>query len=156
MILSFLVQCVGPQVAREEEKAEVRDRVNEYWQHKIKGNIEKAYQCELPAYREKVSILQYANHFRMFRYLDAEVQDIEVKGREANSKVRLTYVVALKVISQKKLNRSVEEKWINIEGTWYHMPEGFETKKDDSKGQAEGIGEIAETRIIAGSKAKAK
>jgi hypothetical protein len=134
MILGFLVQCVGTQVVKEEEKAKVRDRVNEYWQYKIKGNIEKAYQCELPAFREKVSVLQYANHFRLYRYLDAEVQDIEVKGREANSKVKLTYIVALKVISKKKLNRSVEEKWINIEGTWYHRPEDFETKQGDSKG----------------------
>jgi len=156
MILSFLVQCVGPQVVKEEERAQVRDRVNEYWQYKIKGNIEKAYQCELPAFREKVSVLIYASHFRTFRYLDAEVQDIEVKGREANSKVKLTYVVVIKKISGKKLNRSVEEKWINIEGTWYHMPEGFETKKDDSKGQAEGVVKIVESRIIAGSKAKAK
>ena len=135
MILSFLVQCVGPQVVKEEERSKVRDRVNEYWQYKIKGDIEKAYQCELLAFREKVSVLQYASHFRTFRYLDAEVQEIEVKGREANSKVKLTYVVTIKVISGKKLNRFVEEKWINIEGTWYHMPEGFETKKGDSTGQ---------------------
>ena len=134
MILSFLVQCVGPQVVKEEERAKVRDRINEYWQYKIKGDIEKAYQCELPTFREKVSVLVYANHFRTFRYLDAEVQDIEVKGREANSKVKLTYVVALKIISGKKLSRSVDEKWVNIEGTWYHMPEDFKAKKDDSKG----------------------
>jgi uncharacterized protein YchJ len=134
VILSFLTQCAGPQVVREEEKAKLRDRVNEYWQYRIKGDVERAYQCEAPAFREKVLILQYADRFKLVKYLDAEVQEIEVKGREASSKLKLTYVIFLQAISDKKLSKLEEEKWVKIEGAWYHVPEDFEMKKDDSKG----------------------
>lgn len=134
MILSFLTQCAGLQVVREEEKAKLRDRVNEYWQYRIKGDVERAYQCEAPAFREKVSMLQYANRFRLVKYLDAEVQEIEVKGREASSKLKVTYVIFLLAISDKKLSKLEEEKWVKIEGAWYHVPEDLEMKKNDSKG----------------------
>ena len=128
MILSFLTHCAGPQVVREEEKTKLRDRINEYWQYRIKGDAERAYQCEIPAFREKVSILQYANRFKLVKYLDVEVQEIEVKGREASSNLKLTYVIFLKAISDKKLNKFEKEKWVKIEGTWYHLPENFEIK----------------------------
>jgi len=121
-------------VVREEEKAKLRDRVNEYWQYRIKGDVERAYQCEAPAFREKVSILQYVNRFKMVKYLDAEVQEIEVKGGEASSKLKLTYVIFLRAISNKKLSKLEEEKWVKIEGAWYHVLEDFEMKKNDSKG----------------------
>ena len=134
MILSFLTHCAGPQVVGEEEKAKLRDRINEYWQYRIKEDVEKAYQFEVPAFREKVSILQYVNRFKLVKYLDAEVQEIEVKGREASSSSKLTYVIFLKAISGKKLSKLEKEKWVKVKGTWYHVPEDFEMKKNDSKG----------------------
>jgi uncharacterized protein YchJ len=133
-MLSFLTHCAGPQVVGEEEKAKFRDRINEYWQYRIKGDAERAYQCEVPAFREKVSILQYANRFKLVKYLNIEVQEIEVKGREASSKLKLTYVIFLKAISDKKLSKLEEEKWVKVKGTWYHVPEDFEMKKNDLKG----------------------
>ena len=121
-------------MVREEEKVKLRDRVNEYWQYRIKGDAERAYQCEVPAFREKVSILQYVNRFKLVKYLDAEVQEIEVNGREASSSSKLTYVIFLKAISGRKLSKLEKEKWVKVKGTWYHVPGDFEMKKDDSKG----------------------
>jgi hypothetical protein len=121
-------------VVKKDEKAKLRDRINEYWQYRIKEDVERAYQCEVPAFREKVSILEYLNRFKLVKYLDAEVQEIEVKGREASSKLKLTYSVLLKAISEKKLSKLEEETWVKVKGTWYHLPEGFEMKKSDSKG----------------------
>jgi uncharacterized protein YchJ len=120
-------------VVREEEKAKLRDRINEYWKYRIKGDAERAYQCEVPAFREKVSILQYANRFKLIKYLDAEVQEIEVKGGEASSSSKLTYVIFLRAITGKKLNKLEKEKWVKVKGTWYHVPEDFEMMKNDSK-----------------------
>jgi uncharacterized protein YchJ len=121
-------------VVGEEEKTKFRNRVNEYWQYRIKGDIERAYQCEVPAFREKVSILQYANRFKLVKYLDAEVWEIEFKGTEASSKSKVTYVIFLRAIKDKQLSKLEEEKWMKVEGTWYHVPEDFRMKKDDSKG----------------------
>lgn len=121
-------------MVRGEEKEKLRDRINEYWQYRIKEDVERAYQCEVPAFREKVPIFQYLNRFKLVKHLDAEVQEIEVKGGEASSSLKLTYVIFLKAISEKKLSKLEKEKWVRIEGTWYHVPEDFEMKKDDSKG----------------------
>ena len=131
--LTFLVHCAGPQVAKEEEKAKLRSRIDEYWQYRIKGDVERAYQCELPAFRETVSILQYVNRFKLVRYVDAEVQEIDIDVRDATSKTKVTYIVFFKAFRDRKLSKLEQEKWVKIENTWYHVPEDFDMKKDESK-----------------------
>ena len=130
MILAFLTGCAGPQVVKEDEKANLRNRINEYWQYRIKGDVEKAYQFEVPSFREKYSVLYYVNRFRIVRYLEAEVREIGIDGKEASSTVKLTYVVLLKRLTDTKLAKLEQEKWIKIKDTWYHVPEDFEMKKE--------------------------
>src|SRR3990172_5834863 len=113
-ILILVAHCAGPQVVAERERAQVKDRIHEYWQYKIKGDVEKAYQCELPAFRENVSILQYVNRFRLIKYTGAEIQEIDVKGKEATSTSKVAYIIFLNGITGKKLNRVENERWEKI------------------------------------------
>jgi hypothetical protein len=131
--LSFLTHCAGSRVIKEDEKARLRERINEYWQYKIKGDVEKAYQCEVPAFREKVSILQYVNRFKLFKFVETEVQEIEGNGREADSISKVTYRVLLKPMMDRKLTKFENEKWTKIKGTWYHVPGDFEKENDTEK-----------------------
>lgn len=132
LTLTFLAHCAGPQVTGEKEKAKLKNTIDTYWQYRIKGDAEKAYQCEVPAFREQVSILQYVHRFKLVKYLDIEVKEIEIKGREATSNSRLTYLIFLRGISNTKLTKLEQENWIKIKDTWYHVPEDFDMKKSDS------------------------
>jgi hypothetical protein len=129
-ILSILSACAGPRVVKEDEKAGLRNRINEYWQYRIKGDVERAYQMEVPLFREKYSVLHYMNRFRLVRYLEAEIQELRIEGKEATSTVKLTHVVLLKGLTNKKLTKLEQEKWINIKSAWYHVPEESEMKKE--------------------------
>jgi hypothetical protein len=132
--LIFLIHCAGPQVALEKEEAKLRNRIDEYWQYRIKGDVERAYQFEVPSFREKYSVLYYVNRFRMVKYLEADIQEVKIEGKEAGSAVKLTYLMLVKGLTKKKLTKLEQEKWVNIKSTWYHVPEDFDMKKTDSNG----------------------
>jgi hypothetical protein len=74
------------------------------------------------------------HRFKLVKYLDAEVQEIDIKAGEAISRSKVTYLYFIKIIRDKKLSKLEDEKWVKIENTWYHVPEDFDMKKDDSKG----------------------
>jgi hypothetical protein len=99
-------------------------RVREYWDMMIEltpQSVEKVYRYESPSFREKVSFAEYIHRFRTRKYLTAEIKGIEIEGNKAQVSLFLTYRVALPNIP-KNLPKSEDEKWIKVEGTWFHIP----------------------------------
>jgi hypothetical protein len=99
-------------------------RVREYWDMMIEltpQSVEKVYRYESPSFREKVSFPEYIHRFKTRKYLTAEIKGIEIEGNKAQVSVFLTYRVALPNIP-KSLPKSEDEKWVKVEGTWYHTP----------------------------------
>lgn len=131
VILISLTYCAAkPKViSQEDEKEILRNRIKEYWQYRVdvnKVNVEKAYQCEVPAFREKVSILEYVNQFKLVKYLEADISTIEIEKEKAKASINLTYRVPFPAISKKNLSKVEEERWVKIQKVWYHIPQGFE------------------------------
>jgi hypothetical protein len=115
-------------VVREDEREVLSKNIKEYWGNIIEGKIDKAYLFELPEFREKVSIIDYLNRFKLFKYTEAELLEIEMKGNEANSTVKVTYRMLLKRLAEKDLTKLEKAVWIKKD-SWYHIPEGFEIAK---------------------------
>lgn len=87
--------------------------------------MEKAYQFEVPEFREKVSIIEYLNRFKLVKYLEADVSEIDIKDKGAKIVVNVTYIYMLKKVTDKKMKRLETERWEKIKGVWYHIPEGW-------------------------------
>jgi len=124
----FIGSCATkPNIIIKENEAEIlRNRIKEYWQFKIDGKIEQAYPFEIPAYRAKVSILEYGNQFKLVKYLEADVSGVRIEGDQGKATVNISYKMLLQHIAQKSLLKRVEENWVKRDEIWYHIPEGFE------------------------------
>ena len=128
MIAAFSISCATrPEIiSKEDEREALKKRVEQYWYYQIRGQVDKTYECEVPGYREKVSLVEYLNKYKLIRYLEADIAKIEVEGEAASVSMNLTYRMALKYITQRKLTRTEQDRWIKINKVWYHIPEGFE------------------------------
>jgi hypothetical protein len=129
-ILISLTYCAARQEVsiRQDENEILRKRINEYWQYHINANpanIEKAYQLELPEFRERVSVLEYAQRYKLIKYMEAEVLEIDVKEKEGKGKVKLSYMMFLKNMPKPTWTKIEDEEWIKRGEIWYHIPEGF-------------------------------
>jgi len=126
----LLTHCsTGPQaIKKEEEREALRGRIEEYWKYRIDGKVDKAYQCELPEFRDRVNLLEYAQRFKVVRYLEAEILEINIKDLEAQSVMKLTYVYMLKKLTGKKIPAQEVEQWRRVKGVWYHLPESVKAE----------------------------
>ena len=128
--LVALTHCAtGPEVTRRDEQEAFRERVQAYWQYRVDAKIEQAYQFELPAYKEKTSILQYGNSYKIMKYLEANVSEIQVEGEKGKARVGVTYVFLFNRLMNKHLTKTEEENWVKIKGVWYRIPQGFGDEK---------------------------
>ncbi len=130
LALFLLTHCStkSQAVKKEEEREVLRNRIQEYWKYRIEGKVDKAYQCELPEFRERVSVLEYAQRFKLVRYLEAEILEIDIKDHEAQGTMKLTYIYMLKRLTGKKIPAQEVEHWRRIKGVWYHLPESVKAE----------------------------
>ncbi len=135
IVLISLTYCAVRQevITKVDEREVLRNRINEYWQYLINANptnIEKAYLCELPEFREKVAILDYVQRYKVIKYLEAEVLEVDVKKNQGKGKIKLEYAMFLKNMPRdKKWTKIEDENWIKRDNLWYRIPEGFELAK---------------------------
>jgi hypothetical protein len=125
-ILISLVGCAAkaPVTPRPDDREVLDKRVREYWEYMINlnpQNLEKAYRFEAPSFREKVSLPEYIPRFKTQKYLEIDIKGIEIEGNRGKVAMAIGYRVALPHIN-KKLTKHEDDKWIKIEGTWYHIP----------------------------------
>jgi len=119
-------EVVSPRV---NEREVLRERAKEYWTYRIEGKVEKAYSCEVPAFREKVTVFEYINRFKLKKYTEAEVVSAELlDDKNGKSSVKTTYIMLLKNLTKKPWTEVREEKWTKVGDLWYHIPEDFENK----------------------------
>jgi hypothetical protein len=128
--LLILVNCAAKTaiVQKPDESEILRSRATEYWGYYLNmnmKNLENAYRMEAPAYREQVSIIAYANQFKMIRHLDANVLKAEVEGKKGKTEVTYSYRIGLPRIDKKLTNTEIEN-WVKVEGIWYHIPKAFQ------------------------------
>jgi hypothetical protein len=128
VILILLTHCATkPDVIPKEDEREIlRNRIKEYWQYRINGNVDRAYQCEIPAYREKFSLLEYVDQFKFIRYLEADISEINIEGEKGKALVSVTHMMNLKYLQKKRFKKLEEERWVKIQKIWFHIPQGFE------------------------------
>jgi hypothetical protein len=127
-VLISLVGCASKTevvpVRGPDDREVLEKRVREYWDLMIElspKSVDTVYRFESPSFREKVSFPEYIHRFKTRKYLTAEIKGIEIEGNKARVALFLTFRVALPNIS-KNMPKSEDEKWVKVEGTWYHIP----------------------------------
>ena len=143
-------------IGQENDEKESRDRliqrVNQYWDARIKNEVEVAYSIEDPEGRKKIPIYRYlkANPFPHFGSGQAVVKlasfnILALKQTKDEARITVEHEVIIhgKGADQKGFKNIVkvhtDELWLKIQNEWYHQ---FK----DSAGLAEAILKSMERR----------
>jgi hypothetical protein len=134
--LIILSGCATKDAVRSASDEDVlRERIAAYWDHRIKGELDKTYEFEDPFYRKKVGLVSYIKSFGgMVKWKAVAVKDIEVSDNAAVVDLKITTDVRLPETKATDVTSAVKEKWVKVDGVWYHVP-GRYKKADQSKGQ---------------------
>lgn len=101
----------------------LRERVLQYWQHKINLDLDKAYEFEDPAYRAVENKVRYIRHHNidMVRWKSVEIQGIEIADDRAEVKLKLMVILLLPGMKDEHaMPTFVNDRWVKVDGVWYH------------------------------------
>jgi hypothetical protein len=128
VVPATMVLCCAPAMKPKKisETEILRKRVTEYWALRIKGDLVKNYEYEIPSYREKVALADYLlRQGQMLKFTSAEIREMDVDGNRATVEVFLRFNYQIPNFKIKTSEDSIREKWVKFEGEWYHIPFGF-------------------------------
>jgi hypothetical protein len=96
--------------------------------YRKKLELDKCYYYEYPLLRKKISLVQYIKSFNteLIQWKEFDIRDITIFDRNT-AEVKLNIIVLVKMPMVKRFEDETEvtEKWIKVDGTWYHVSEGF-------------------------------
>jgi len=103
----------------------LRKRAQEYWDHKVNGEWDKAYPYEEPASLQGASVVNYVQFLgKGTKWLGAEVGRVTIvgDGMTARVEVRVRYKWSFaKEQPEDGMVSTIWEQWQRIDDTWYHV-----------------------------------
>ena len=124
LLIVSVVQCTTKtQMVKEDDETVLKRRVQEYWSYKVKGEWDKSYLYEWPEYREQVSLVKYIskNGRAPVKWEGFELQEVWTSSNEGHVKLNKKYRYLIPQTQKAVFERGVEEKWVKIDGQWYHF-----------------------------------
>ncbi len=123
--------CVTKEAVKSNTEDVLRERITDYWNYKMKEEFDKSYAYEDPFFRKQVNLVNYIRRFRtdIVKWKSAAVKEIKLAGDSAEVDMILRTKVRLPQIKTVEHDSLTKEKWVKVDGVWYHVPEGFKNAK---------------------------
>jgi len=102
----------------ERQAVSLEEQVREYWEARIKGDVEQAYALEVPGALDKPAylnkLLKSPIVFKAYT-----IKSIKENGDQAEVELRMEYL--LPGLARPASSTMVDE-WVKVHGRWYHKP----------------------------------
>lgn len=124
-MLSLLSACATSGSGPEKEKIE--NRAQARWDALLAGELETAYGYFSPGYRSSVSLIDYGVELRMRRvnWTSATYKEHSCENKTCDVKFMVGYKIvrALPGVPTFESQSIVDERWIQIDGQWWYLPQ---------------------------------
>ncbi len=139
-VLFFLIILTGcsikETVKNTSDQEILTERAAAYWGHMCRQEFDKAYDFEYPLYKKTVSLVEYIRRFRPnVTWNNPVIENVRIEDGTASMEVKVE--TDIKMTTPKAAKRIearpvavINEKWIKVDGVWYHVPKKFAQKVD--------------------------
>lgn len=122
IVLALSACAMGPKMP-----TSLEDRVQARWDALLAGDYETAYAYLTPGYRQTESLASFQGKLRNrpVRWVAAKFDSIEkcAVASSCDVLIAVTYRVrGLPQVGTHQSTRKLSEKWVQIDGDWYHLP----------------------------------
>jgi len=127
MLLLLLGACATGGHHEQDPEQLVQQRAQERWDFLLADQFEEAYAYLSPAQRSRMSLTDYLREQlnRKVRWVSATSESADCEEDICTVTVNMQIVVrgAVPGVSQFKLDREGQERWVRDGDTWYFVPE---------------------------------
>lgn len=122
LVLAVLAGCAGAQaVVTRDPALRLRERVGQYWEARIKGDLLATYAVHEPAFRKAVTLTAFAQGRGVTKVLAFEILGERIEGDLGIVKVKVNSTVRHPKLVKPVEPRweEFEEQWVQVDGEWY-------------------------------------
>jgi hypothetical protein len=102
----------------------VEKRATEYWQARMTGKYEKAYELSTPAYRKLRTLEQFRQQFGGgVSVASAEVVSVACEEQKCTARMKIGAKPALVGVKLGTIPMYLDEIWLLEDGQWWHYQE---------------------------------
>ncbi|RLC18982.1 MAG: hypothetical protein DRI57_07760 [Deltaproteobacteria bacterium] len=103
-------------------EAALRERVNAYWQQKIKGEFAETYLYEHPDFRKGINLTNYVKGFvGGMTWRKVDIESVSIDGDFATVLLKINYILVGIYVPKEGLTRDIRNYWQwTDDGHWYH------------------------------------
>ena len=119
VFLGGLWGCAGTAVRKESDR--VAERVNAYWEARVKDDVETMYKYEEFSVTKETTLIDYARRRTVARILGFRIEDISLnqEGDEARVEVEVKHRWLLPGMPSREGVSNTVETWVLLENDWY-------------------------------------
>jgi hypothetical protein len=100
-----------------EKVATLEERIQAYWEARVKGKVEQAFTFEKPGSIEQLAYLKKLSTSPV-TFTASAIRSVREKDDEAEVELQVQYL--LPGLSR-SVSSSMLDKWVKIKGQWYHL-----------------------------------
>jgi hypothetical protein len=124
-LLIIFAGCGTKEAVRNGSAEDLRGRVETYWQHKTREELDKTYEMEYPLYKKQVTLVNYIkkNSNPLVKVNGFTIENISYDSDDS-AQVKLMTNLTVKAPGAKPFTHDMvrTEHWARIDGKWYHVP----------------------------------
>ena len=106
--------------SKKSEVQQFQDRVNLFWDCRLKGDYVTIYDLMSPDIRETVTRPEFVGAKGFVNYYSYDIEGIEIKGDEARTRVTYTWKANHPLFEKSKVKEhTMEDLWVKEGGVWY-------------------------------------
>ncbi|MGC2062385.1 MAG: hypothetical protein WA610_05355 [Thermodesulfovibrionales bacterium] len=137
LCLIILVGCAKKEAIKQMSDEEaLRERVQLYWSHVIKEAFDKSYELEHPLYKKNVSMVEYIRGVNNnVKWIRVDIKSVVLENDTADVMLEMDTKLSTIPIYKNKTsdalmpNQRKTEKWVRVDGIWYHVPKKLRAGK---------------------------
>ncbi len=124
----IIILLVTSLVACQSEKP-IEESAVDRWQAIIDGDYETAYDYLVPSYQEIETLQSYsirletAKIHTQWKKAEFVSKDCEKEVCDVTLKIHFEYSFPRKSMGKTEMFSRLHEKWLNKDGSWYHVPD---------------------------------
>ncbi|WP_311222562.1 MULTISPECIES: hypothetical protein [unclassified Acidovorax] len=98
----------------------VKSRAHNFWQARVEGRPDKAYELTTPSYRQVKSFQQYRVKFAGLGAKAAEVEGVKCEAERCVARIKLAVQPGLALLKLDSIEMYMDDVWVREDGQWWH------------------------------------
>ncbi|WP_156382597.1 hypothetical protein [Acidovorax sp. Leaf160] len=99
----------------------VKSRANDFWQARLEGRPDKAYQLTAPSYREVRDLQQYRVRNAGLGAKAVEVERVTCEAERCVARIKMAVVPPIVAMNMAPIEMYSDDVWVLEDGNWWHF-----------------------------------